>query len=190
MIRYFIFFIFMPQIALYFLYSTLEFFFYICVVFTLLNGSRKYGNTEARLWNGWLNLAHHMVTYILTGIGLLPDDIKMLLEPIMTYHNRSIVVFLISHEIQPKVIRNRCWEMIPFKLLPNLLGVNELRENWTLPRVSLLLSHNPTATMPWCMPGSLTSGFLWSPWQGKRSLLSWCMRNPQSYISDKRTINK
>ena len=35
--------------------------------------------------------------------------------------------------------------------------------------------------VPRCMPGSLTSGFLWSRW-GKRSRHSWCMRNPQFYV--------
>ena len=42
--------------------------------------------------------------------------------------------------------------------------------------------------LPWCMPGSLTSGFLWSLWRGKRSLHSWHMRNPQLYVSSKRTM--
>ena len=37
----------------------------------------------------------------------------------------------------------------------------------------------------WCMPGSLTSGFLWSRWRGKRSRLSRRMRNPQFYVSGK-----
>ena len=31
--------------------------------------------------------------------------------------------------------------------------------------------------MPWCMPGSLTLGFLWSRWRGKRSRHSRHMRN-------------
>ena len=42
--------------------------------------------------------------------------------------------------------------------------------------------------VPWCMPGSLTIGFLWSRWWGKRSRHSRRMCNPQSYISDKRPI--
>ena len=33
--------------------------------------------------------------------------------------------------------------------------------------------------VPWCMPESQTSGFLWSRWWGKRSRHSWRMRNPQ-----------
>ena len=40
----------------------------------------------------------------------------------------------------------------------------------------------------WCMPGSLTSGFLWSRWRGKRSRHSQHMRNPQFYVSGKRPI--
>ena len=37
--------------------------------------------------------------------------------------------------------------------------------------------------VPWCMPGSLTNGFLWSRWRGKRSRHSRCMRNPQFNVS-------
>ena len=42
--------------------------------------------------------------------------------------------------------------------------------------------------VPWCMPGSLTSGFLWSRWWGKRSRHSHCMRNPQFCVSGKRPM--
>ena len=42
--------------------------------------------------------------------------------------------------------------------------------------------------MPWCMPGSLTSGFLWSWWRGKRSRHSRCIRNLQFYVSGKRPM--
>ena len=35
--------------------------------------------------------------------------------------------------------------------------------------------------VPWCMSGSLTSGFLWSRWRGKRSRHSRRMRNPQFF---------
>ena len=42
--------------------------------------------------------------------------------------------------------------------------------------------------VPWCMPGSLTSGFLWSWRPGKRSRHSRRMRNLKFYISGKRPI--
>ena len=42
--------------------------------------------------------------------------------------------------------------------------------------------------VPWCMPGLLTSGFLWSQWRRKRSRHSRRMRNPQFYISGKRPM--
>ena len=42
--------------------------------------------------------------------------------------------------------------------------------------------------VPWCMPGLLTSGFLWSQWRGKRSRHSRRMRNPQFYVSGKRPM--
>ena len=40
----------------------------------------------------------------------------------------------------------------------------------------------------WCMPGSLNCSFLWSWWRGKHSQHSRSMRNPQFYVSVKRTI--
>ena len=43
-------------------------------------------------------------------------------------------------------------------------------------------------TLPSCMPGSLTSGFLWNQWRGKRSRHSRRMRNPQFYVSGKRPM--
>ena len=42
--------------------------------------------------------------------------------------------------------------------------------------------------VPWCMSGSITSGFVWSRWWGKRSRHSRRMRNPQFYISGKRPM--
>ena len=58
------------------------------------------------------------------------------------------------------------------------------------PRVSDPDIHHGTCVthVPWCMPGSLTSGFLWSRWRGKRSRHSRRMRNPQFYVSGKRPM--
>ena len=41
--------------------------------------------------------------------------------------------------------------------------------------------------VPWCMPGSLTSGFRWSRWRRNRSRR---MRNPQFYVSGKRPMRE
>ena len=41
--------------------------------------------------------------------------------------------------------------------------------------------------VPWCMPGSLTSGFLWSRWREKH--FRRIRRNPQFYVSGKRPIS-
>ena len=59
------------------------------------------------------------------------------------------------------------------------------------PRVSYPDRHHCTCVMhvPWCIPGTLTSGFLWSRWRGKRSRHPRCMRNPQFYISGKRRMS-
>ena len=58
------------------------------------------------------------------------------------------------------------------------------------PLVNDLDMHHGTCVMhvPWCMPGSLTSGFLWSRWRGKRSQHSRRMRNRQFYVSGKRPM--
>ena len=55
------------------------------------------------------------------------------------------------------------------------------------PRVSDPNMHRGTCVtlVPWCMLGSLTSGFIWSWWRGKRSR---CMRKPWFYVSGKRPI--
>ena len=58
------------------------------------------------------------------------------------------------------------------------------------PRVSDPDMHHGTCVrhVPWCMPGSLTSGFIWSRGRGIRSRHSRRMRNPQFYVPGKRLI--
>ena len=51
------------------------------------------------------------------------------------------------------------------------------------------MHHGTSVThVPWCGPGSRTSGFLWSQWRGKRSRHSRRMRNAQFYVSGKRSM--
>ena len=58
------------------------------------------------------------------------------------------------------------------------------------PRVSDPDMHHGTCVthVPWCMPGSLTSGFLWIRRRGKRSKRSRHMCNPLVCVSGKRPI--
>ena len=58
------------------------------------------------------------------------------------------------------------------------------------PRVSDLDMHHGTIVthVSWCISGSLTNGFLWNRWRGKRSRHSRRTRNPQFYVSGKRPI--
>ena len=58
------------------------------------------------------------------------------------------------------------------------------------PRVSNPDMHHGTCVthVPICMPGSLTSSFLWNRWRGKRSRHSRRMRNLQIYVSDKMPV--
>ena len=59
------------------------------------------------------------------------------------------------------------------------------------PRVSDPDMHHGTCVthVPWCMPGSLTSGCLWSWWWRKRSWHSRRMYNPKFYVSGKRPMS-
>ena len=59
------------------------------------------------------------------------------------------------------------------------------------PRVSDTDMHHGTCVthVPWCMSGSLTSGFLWSRWRGKCSRQSRRMRNPQFFVTVRRPID-
>ena len=51
------------------------------------------------------------------------------------------------------------------------------------------MQHGTCVThVSWCMPGSLTSLFIWSRWRGKRPRHSPRMRNPQFCVSDKRPM--
>ena len=58
------------------------------------------------------------------------------------------------------------------------------------PLVSDPDTHHGTCVthVAWCMPGSLSTGFLWSGWRGKRSRHSWRMRNPQLCVYSKRPM--
>ena len=69
-----------------------------------------------------------------------------------------------------------------------LLMRRECRERF--PRHRDPDKHHGTCVMyvPWWITGSLTCGFVWSRWRGKRSRHSQRMWNPQFYVSGKRPI--
>ena len=58
------------------------------------------------------------------------------------------------------------------------------------PRISDPDMHHGTCVkhVPWCIPGSLTRGFLWSRGREKRTRHSRRVRNPQFYVSSKRPM--
>ena len=74
-----------------------------------------------------------------------------------------------------------------------MMSVHEPLARYVKLRVSLspLISdpdmHHGTCVthVPGCVPGSLSSGFLWSQWRWKRSRHSRRMRNPHFYVSGK-----
>ena len=67
-------------------------------------------------------------------------------------------------------MRRECWERFP---PPQWFSNPDMHHGTCVTHV------------PWCMPGLLTSGFLWSRCQGKRSRR---MRNPRFCVSGKRSI--
>ena len=97
----------------------------------------------------------------------------------------------------------RFWYLFNMKLSAYDIQVNlhmdclrQERRNWHyrgeggLPRITDPDMHRGTCVthVPWCIPGSLTSGFLWSRWWGKRSRHFRRMHNPQFYVSGKRPM--
>ena len=54
--------------------------------------------------------------------------------------------------------------------------------------IPICITVQAVRNVSWCMPGSPTRGFLWRRWRGKRSRHPRCIRNPQFYVSGKRTI--
>ena len=97
---------------------------------------------------------------------------------------------------QPYIIGSVEWRERHMGLLPDtqnwgLRMRRECRERFPRHRGLAIpdMHHGTCVThVPWCMPGSLTCGFLWNRWQGKRSRHSWRMRNPRFRVSGKRPM--
>ena len=83
------------------------------------------------------------------------------------------------------------WALLPDTQNCGLRMRRECREHFSRHRrISDPDIHHRTCVthVPWCMPGSLTSGFLWNRWRGRRSRHSRRMRNPQFCVSAKRPM--
>ena len=74
-------------------------------------------------------------------------------------------------------------------------SVNKMpRASYQIPKIARVgdpdIHHGTCVThVPWCMPGSLASDFLWSRWRGKLSRHSRCMRSTQCCVSGKRPMS-
>ena len=78
------------------------------------------------------------------------------------------------------------WYIFQIRKLKSLTGIFSWSigvEVWKLHK-----SGTARASYTWCMPGSLTSGFLWSRRRGKRSQHYRRMHNPQFSVSGKMSI--
>ena len=85
----------------------------------------------------------------------------------------EIVLFQRTTLDRREMDRAHCYMgLLPDEYNYGLRTRRECRERFPCqPRVSSPDMHHGTCVthVPWCMPGSLTSGFLWSRWRGKRS---------------------
>ena len=120
-----------------------------------------------------------------------------------TYISNQIIHTLLFHDIITLSVKshlpsNTCaetWTWFTMSLLPDMQNCGlrmhrECRERLPSPRVSDTDMHHGTCVthVPWCIPGSLTSGFLWSRWRGKRSWHSRRRSNLRIYVSGKRPM--
>ena len=79
---------------------------------------------------------------------------------------------------------DRQWASCQIRKIAGCACAGNARNVFPAPRVSDPDMHHVTH-VPWCMPGSLNGGFLWSRWRGKRPRHSRRMRNLQFYVSGK-----
>ena len=86
-------------------------------------------------------------------------------------------------------LQRQCMGLLPDTQNCRLRMHREHRERFPH-QLSDPVMHHGTCVMhvPWYMSGSLTSGFLWSRWRGKRSRHFRCMHNPHFYVSGKRPM--
>ena len=83
------------------------------------------------------------------------------------------------------------WASFQTRKICGLRMRRECRERFPPPpRVSDAGMYHDTCVthVPWCMPGSLTCGFLWRRWRGKHSRHSRRTRKPQFCVSCKRPM--
>ena len=118
------------------------------------------------------------------GMPIISDTIWSFLNPGSWIHqltSMSLLVFCLQllHEPLTRYVKLRVAHA------PGMPGTFS-----PAPQVSDPDMHHGTCVthVPWWMPGSLTSGFLWMRWRGKRPRHSRRMRNPQFYVSGKRPI--
>ena len=104
---------------------------------------------------------------------------------VVTFKHRPIWMILHISQHWPRMFYCIVHEIHPQSLLAYAPGITG---TFSSPlRISDPDRHNNTCVThaPWCMPGSLTSVFLWSRWRGKCSRHSRCMCNPWLYVSGK-----
>ena len=110
---------------------------------------------------------------------------------------KSSIYFIVTDERYP-ILQLLMWGLQvsfhgPVTRYPKLRVAHAPGNPGTLsppPRLSDPDMHHGTCVtpVPWCMPSSLTGGFLWSRWRGKRSRHSRRMHKLQFCVSGKRPM--
>ena len=119
-------------------------------------------------------VTHALFYVFFSANAMSPDDLVMQEDKALYWHEGLISYGPLTRCAKLRVVH-----------APGMLGTLS-----PPPRVSDSDMHHCTCVthVPWCIPGSLTSNFLWSRWWGKHSRHSRCIHNPPFCVSDKRLI--
>ena len=130
-------------------------------------------------WQIW---GHEMVPEVVNGRKIWPmhDLLNYFFPPYAMETNRVMFDVIINGPITR-------YAKFPVAHVPGMPATFSSAPRYSDPD----MHHGTCAThVPWCMPRSLTSGFLWSQWRGKHSRHSRRMRDPQFCLSGKRLIDR
>ena len=119
---------------------------------------------------------------------VMDDSSNIWLVHSFTLLSRSLVIYRICHCYPQRI---HCLFALARYVKLRVAHAPGMPGTFSPPlRVSDPDMHHGTCVthVPWCMPESLSSSFLWSRWRGKSSRYSPRMRNSEFYVSGKRPI--
>ena len=130
-----------------------------------------------------------LVSYIVIGISgrraLTMSETAAICEIAVVWGPPSLLETIKS---LPFMVKYSSMDFLPDTYNCGLRMRRECRESFPRHRrlaIPTCITARAVTHVPWCMPGSLTRGFLWSRWRGKYSRHSRRMHNPQFHVSGK-----